>query len=145
VMWSIKHPLLAQQHSPVELDNGNILVFDNGNLRPGVTSPHSRAVEFDPRSQTVVWEYTDPMRPYFFSPYMGSAERLENGNTFITESAFGRLFEVTPTGETVWEYVIPYYDEYPAGAARNYSAGLTNSVFKAHRYSHNQIPWLSLK
>ena len=32
----------------------------------------------------------------FFSSYMGSVQRLWNGNTFICESAFGRLFEVTP-------------------------------------------------
>jgi hypothetical protein len=142
VVWKIKHPVLAQQHSPLELDNGNILAFDNGNLRPGVTSPHSRAVEIDPHTQAVVWEYTDPMRPSFFSPYMGNAERLANGNTFITESAFGRLFEVTPAGETVWEYIIPFFDEYPAGAARDYSAGHTNSVFKANRYPAAAVPWL---
>ncbi len=142
VLWSIKHPLLAQQHAPVELENGNVLIFDNGNVRPGVTSPHSRAVEFEPHAQTVAWEYTDPMRPYFFSPYMGSAQRLGNGNTFITESAFGRLFEVTPGGETVWEYIIPQFGEYPSGAARDYSAGASNSVFKTFRYSHQQLPWL---
>jgi hypothetical protein len=89
-----------------------------------------------------VWEYTDPMRPSFFSPYMGSADRLDNGNTMITESAFGRLFEVTPGGETVWEYIIPHFDEYPAGAARAYSAGKTNSVFKANRYPKSALPWL---
>ncbi len=44
---------------------------------------------------------------------MGSAQRLANGNTFICESAFGRLFEVTPEGETVWEYIIPFFNEYP--------------------------------
>ncbi len=41
------------------------------------------------------------------------AQRLANGNTFICESAFGRLFEVTPEGETVWEYIIPFFNEYP--------------------------------
>lgn len=142
VVWRIAHPLLAQQHAPVEMENGSILAFDNGNLRPGVTSPHSRAVEIDPIAQKVTWEYTDPMRPEFFSPYMGSADRLANGNTLICESAFGRLFEVTRAGETVWEYIIPQYDEYPAGAARDYSAGRTNSAFKANRYPASAVPWL---
>ena len=32
---------------------------------------------------------------------MGSAQRLANGNTVITESAFGRIFEVTADG-TLW-------------------------------------------
>jgi len=142
VIWRILHPIVAQQHAPVELENGRILVFDNGNLRPGVTSPHSRVIEVDPATGTVEWEYADPLRPSFFAPYMGNAERLENGNTLITESSFGRLFEVTPGGEVVWEYVIPHFAEYPAGAARAYSAGFHNSVFKAHRYPKARIPWL---
>jgi hypothetical protein len=142
VAWRIEHPTVAQQHAPVELPNGRILIFDNGNLRPGVTSPHSRVIEVDPITQDVLWEYADPMRPEFFAPYMGSADRLDNGNTLITESAFGRLFEVRPDGDTVWEYVIPQFSEYPAGAARAYSAGSTNSVFKANRYSRARIPWL---
>jgi outer membrane protein assembly factor BamB len=142
VVWQIAHPVVSQQHCPTELTNGRILIFDNGNLRPGVTSPHSRVVEIEPLAGVVAWEYADPTRPEFFSPYMGSAERLENGNTLITESAFGRLFEVTAAGETVWEYVIPQFAEYPAGAARDYSPGHTNSVFKANRYSKARITWL---
>jgi hypothetical protein len=142
VAWRVEHPVVAQQHAPVEMPNGSVLLFDNGNLRPGVTSPHSRVIEVDPQTQAVTWEYADPMRPEFFAPYMGNADRLENGNTLITESAFGRLFEVTPAGETVWEYVIPQFSEYPAGAARDYSAGFTNSVFKAFRYSQARVPWL---
>ncbi len=49
---------------------------------------------------------------------MGSAQRPANGNTFICESAFGRLFEVTPQGETVWEYIIPYFNTYRNTSAR---------------------------
>ncbi len=49
---------------------------------------------------------------------MGSAQRLANGNTFICESAFGRLFEVTPEGETVWEYIIPFFNEYPSTSVK---------------------------
>jgi hypothetical protein len=142
VTWRIEHPVVAQQHTPVELPNGRILIFDNGNVRPGVTSPHSRAIEVDPYTQEVRWQYADPMQPAFFAPYMGNADRLENGNTLLTESPFGRIFEVTPDGETVWEYVIPHFNEYPAGAARFYSPGLTNSVFRANRYPKARIPWL---
>jgi Arylsulfotransferase (ASST) len=142
VAWRIGPDVLAQQHTPIEMADGSILVFDNGNLRPGVTSPYSRAVQVDPKTQLVVWEYTDPMRPVFFSPYMGSAERLWNGNTLICESAYGRLFEVTTEGELVWEYVIPFFGEYPDDGSRTYASGLQNSVFRAHRYHADQIPWL---
>ena len=111
-------------------------------LRPGVSTPSSRVIEVDPRTKTVEWEYADEMRTAFFSPYMGAAQRLWNGNTLITESATGRLFEVTRGGEVVWEYVIPYFAEYPEEAARRYVPGHHNSVFRAYRYRREQIPWL---
>ena len=139
--WRLGPELVAQQHTPVETDAGRVLVFDNGNLRPGATSPHSRALEFDPAAGAVVWSYADPMPPAFFSPYMGSAQRLPNGNTFVCESAFGRLFEVTPRGETVWEYVIPDFAEYPEPLNR-FITGAHNSAFRAHRYRREDVPWL---
>ena len=36
---------------------------------------------------------------------MGSQKRLPNVNTFIAEDNTGRLFQVKPDGEIVWEYV----------------------------------------
>ena len=74
----------------------------------------SRISEFDPKTGKQVWQYMDDMSPAFFSPYMGGVQRLWNGNTFICESAYGRLFEVTTKGETVWEYVIPEFELYPS-------------------------------
>lgn len=142
VRLQIGHDIVAQQHAPVELDNGNILIFDNGNFRPGVSTPFSRVVEVDPATGQVVWMYADPFKPAFFSPYMGGAQRLANGNTVITEAATGRLFEVTPAGELVWEYIIPYFGEYPEAAARRTGSGFTNSVFRTYRYEKSQIPWL---
>ena len=37
----------------------------------------------------------------------GAAQRLPNGNTLITESERGRVFEVTPQKEIVWEFWNP--------------------------------------
>lgn len=142
VALHIPHPTVAQQHTPVELANGNIMVFDNGNLRPGVTSPYSRVIEVDRKTSAVVWEYYDEMRPAFFSPYMGAAQPLANGNVHITESATGRLFEVTRQREVVWEYVIPFFHDYPDAEARRYTPGLHNSVFRTNRYKQSEIPWL---
>jgi Arylsulfotransferase (ASST) len=142
IAFHIPYGIVAQQHAPSELENGNILVFDNGNLRHGVTSPSSRVVEINPVTKTVEWQYFDEMRPAFFSPYMGSAQRLVNGNTHITESATGRLFDVTPDGTVVWEYVVPYFAEYPEPEARKYTPGFHNSVFRSVRYQRSEIPWL---
>ncbi len=142
VKLRLHHPLVSQQHAPSELAGGNILIFDNGNFRPGVSTPYSRVIEVDPATGEAAWIYADPHKPAFFSSYMGGAERLANGNTHITESTTGRLFEVTRDGAVVWEYVIPQFAEYPEAAARRTGGGMTNSVFKTFRYQKSQLPWL---
>ncbi|MGE0312905.1 MAG: aryl-sulfate sulfotransferase [Lautropia sp.] len=139
--WQVGPDVLSGQHTPEEVDDGRILVFDNGNFRHGSSTPFSRVVELDPATRAVAWEYADPVRPAFFSAFMGGAQRLAGGNTLITESATGRLFEVTPSLEVVWEYVIPWFAEY-TGAAARCATGETNSVFRTHRYPREQIAWL---
>ena len=48
----------------------------------------------------------------------------------ITEGAFGRIFEVTPEYETVWEYISPYYE-----ATENF-----NLVYRAYRVPYAYVP-----
>ena len=65
----------------------------------------------------IVWQYTPREAGFaplledskFYSIMVSSAQRLPNGNTLITEGAHGRLFEVTPDHETVWEYMSPVF------------------------------------
>jgi arylsulfotransferase ASST len=134
--------MVSHQHAPVALPNGNILTFDNGNFRAGKHVAFSRVAEIDPATKTVVWSYADQQANAFFSAYMGSAQRLANGNTHITDSASGRLFEVTSAGEVVWEYIIPWFAEYPDEPTRQYSSGFQNSVFQTYRYMPAQVLWL---
>ncbi|GGG75605.1 hypothetical protein GCM10011415_25230 [Salipiger pallidus] len=117
------------------------MCFDNGNLRRGSSNPFSRVVEFDPKTMEISWSYCDANAPCFFSPYMGGVQRLWNGNTLICESTFGRLFEITPGGDVVWEYVIPDFAEYPT-PLNHFIAGRHNSCFRAHRYHVSRIPWM---
>ena len=132
IIWNLKYPLVAQQHDPSLTEDGYVLCFDNGNIRPN-SIHHSRIVEYDIGAEELVWEYKDPMPPAFFSPYMGSVEKLWNGSYSICESAFGRIFEVNPKGELMWEYVIPEFAEYPE-PLNEFITGEHNSCFKAHRY-----------
>ena len=134
--------VVSHQHAPVALPNGHVLAFDNGNFRTGSHVAFSRVVEIDPRTRQLAWSYADENVSAFYSPYMGNAQRLPNGNTHVTESATGRLFEVTPDGEVVWEYVIPWFDFYPDELARKTGGGRTNSVFQTFRYQREQLPWL---
>lgn len=133
---------LSHQHAPVPLSNGNILAFDNGNFRPGAHVPFSRIVEINTSDNTLAWSYADEHVSAFFSPYMGNAQPLPNGNVHITDSTSGRLFEVTREGEVVWEYVIPWFNCYPDVEARKTGPGRVNTVFKTYRYSPEEIPWL---
>jgi hypothetical protein len=84
------------------LENGHIIVFDNG-----VRRKYSRVVEVDPLSKAIVWQYISEPPEDFYSGTKGSAQRLPNGNTLICESNKGHVFEVTRGGEIVWEWINP--------------------------------------
>lgn len=77
---------------------GNVLLFDNGLDR---VRSYSRVLEINPVTMKTVWKYEDQKR--FFSRGGGSIQRLKNGNTLISEDIRGRVFEVTPELEIVWE------------------------------------------
>ena len=123
---------ISHQHNPTYLDNGNVLLFDNGPHRQGMS--RSRVIEVDPSDNQVIWEYRGDPPISFFSYHISGAERLPNGNTLICEGAPGRIFEVTPRHDIVWEYINPFVassGEHGGGSVSNNG----NAVFRAHRYS----------
>jgi hypothetical protein len=102
VVWAITG-MTARQHQPTLLDNGNMLVFDNlGN------HGRSNVIEVDPLTQQVVWEYPGAGATGLLSETCGSAQRLPNGNTLITETDRGRALEVDASGNIVWEFFNPH-------------------------------------
>ena len=126
---------------------GNILLYDNGG-QAGIGSPapcaptgyfnatrsYSRVLEIDPVTLEVVWAFNDETQHFkgagqrafqdlLFSEYCSSADRLPNGNTMITETIRGRVIEVTPDREIVWEFINP-----------------GGGVFRAHRYPYDWFP-----
>ena len=114
---------LYRQHDATWIDEGcpgegNILVFNNGANRPGT---HYSSVDeiippvnefgdyyleegnaYGPESQT--WIYTGNPPSSFYSDHLSGAIRLPNGNTLITHGAQGKIFEVTPFGQNVWQH-----------------------------------------
>ena len=109
IEWQIGDETLAQQHDPSLLDNGNVLIYDNGSHSRHNPLPASRVIEVDTATNEIVWEYRDNPPFNFFSAYISGARRLPNGNTLITEGQPGRIFQVTPAGEVVWEYINPHF------------------------------------
>jgi len=99
--WALSGPFI-EQHDPTVVPGGNLLLFDNGGKRSW-----SRALELDPVDGSERWEYRGPTEAPLFSFFCGTAARLANGNTLVTETDGGRALEVTRAGEIVWEFWNP--------------------------------------
>ena len=106
---------------------GNFLYFDNNSLRPGTT--FSRVLEINPYdgpmkggkyvplmeagfnynhvSNQVKWSYQSIDYTSFNSDYGSNMNRLPNGNTYVSASGGGQMFQVTPEGVLAWEYINP--------------------------------------
>jgi hypothetical protein len=94
------------QHDPDILPNGNILLFDNMGYfaRP---EGRSRVIEFNPATMAIEWQYAGTAERPLESKIRSDQQRLANGNTLITESTGGRIVEVTPEGDIVWQFINP--------------------------------------
>jgi hypothetical protein len=105
----------------------------------------SRVLEINPVKKEIVWEYKQPRlsedlngdgkilgnEKLFFSNLMSGCQRLPNGNTLITEADTGRIFEVTRSGEVVWEFAAPW----TAGGGI-----FGNAVYRAYRVPYWWVP-----
>jgi hypothetical protein len=101
---------------------GNILVFSNGNNRPG--GYLSSCDEFTPAINNDTGEYYEPPsgEPYgpanltwqfmlpqnLFSDGFGGAQRMINGDTLICSGWNGVFIRVTPDKQIVWTFNNPY-------------------------------------
>lgn len=102
-------------------DAGSIMIFNNGldrpvsfseidvisvpQTNPGVYEALAAGQAYGPTVKT--WNYHAPDSVSFYSYFISGAKRTPNGNTVICEGEKGRIFEVTYSGEKVWEYVNP--------------------------------------
>ena len=101
---------------------GHLTIFNNGRGRPEgewttleeieppltADGTYERAPGEAWGPTDLVWSYRAAEPESFFAPFISGAHRLPGGNTFVTSGPDGRFFEVTPSGETVWEYWNPY-------------------------------------
>ena len=101
----------SRQHDVRRIENGNILLFDNGNDHD---PPISRAVEYEidesEKTADLVWDFSHPEG--YVGLAMGSVQRLPNNNTLIN---WGRLLnqgavitEVDYDKNIVFEIQYPY-------------------------------------
>ncbi len=102
VVWALRADFRSQ-HDARELEDGRVMLFDNGGARRG-----SAVQVFDAASRQLRSEYRGSKERPFYSRTCGTAQPLPDGNTLITESDNGRAFEITPDGTIVWEFYNPH-------------------------------------
>ena len=150
IVWAWGRGTLQRQHSIQMLENGHLLIYDNGAGRK-----YSRVLEVDPLSGEIVWEFTHPQPKKLFSPNISGAQKLPNGNVLICSGeqneltrktkespddtlldklrAFlfppwdGRIIEVSPSKKIVWEFINYYYED------------KTYGIYRAIRYSPEYV------
>ena len=100
-------------HAVDVLDNGNILLYDNGND----ARDYSRAIEYEldeiAMTAKIVWQYGNEVGDKWQTFYWGDADRLPNGNTQVVAGSFSRIGasaikEIDASGEKVWELSFPH-------------------------------------
>ena len=138
--------VLHSQHDARWIQNGQVMVFSNGNERPDgffstvevITPPLNPeggyTLEGDAPwgPEGTDWRYPSILDADFFSQNTSGAQQLPNGNILITEGATGELTEVTLDQEVVWSYVNPIGS---FGATVQGSNPVLNGVFRAERYA----------
>lgn len=85
IQWTFGALQIKYQHRPRQLENGNLLIYDNGG---------GRVVEFT-RMGEVVFEYP------IYSAVWGTVDKLSNGNYIFPSCFEGIIYEVTPQKEVV--------------------------------------------
>jgi hypothetical protein len=75
----------------------------------------------------VTWAYANGKA--FFSSWGGAVQRLSNGNTLITNSSAGRVFEVNSAGTVVWEFANPKVD----------NEGKRTNIWRMSRFEENDL------
>ena len=150
--------MLWQQHDVTWIPTncpgaGHLLIHDNGigrgyssidEIIPPVDAygnyARTAGAAFGPTG--LCWTYQDTPPTNYYSSEISGAQRLPNGNTLICGGIFGKLFEVTTNGQTVWLYINPETTSPLAqGSAvpadTHMSGQFFNEVFKVRRYPVN--------
>jgi hypothetical protein len=155
ILWRWGKGELSHPQQASVLDNGNILIFDSGYHHAGINMANSRIVEVVPYTGQIVWSYAEGASQLFYSSGLSNAQRLPNGNTLVCEGVCGRLFEVTPEGFPVWEYInqlsgttspISVARHLPIYAARRYGVDYSGLLGRApSSYERQSAPGTSVE
>ena len=117
-------------HQPTMLSNGNILAYINS-LEGGSGRKYSSIIEIEPLTKKVVWEYKENPPEKMSSSALCGVQRLPNGNTLIADNTKGgRVFEISPEEEIVWDWTNTEFDS---------GQNLPRRIYRARRVEKDDI------
>jgi len=124
VKWHQTGPWI-KQHDPNFEATGRITVFNNNSdgTESGSILGGSDILSLDPRTGATEVLYGRRPNQKLFTKFRGKHQVLPNGNRLITESHAGRVFEIDPQGNIVWEFINRFDEDSVAiiGMAKRYS------------------------
>jgi len=133
--------LFNMQHDARILDNGHLMLFDNGTRTLPLENRYARVLEYalDEENMTaeLVWSYDHNKEIY--SEGRGSSRRLANGNTIISwgsvNEGFPHATEIDSDNNIVWELTLD-----PIENSTN--RWITYQVHRSNLTIHKPIPSL---
>ena len=122
VIWILGGPLsdftflndpfngFSKQHDIRRLENGNLLIFDNGTEHePQISRIVEYELNLEAMTAELVWEYSHPEE--YVGVSMGSVQRLDNGNSLINwgniQGLGAILTEINMEKEILLEIIFP--------------------------------------
>jgi len=93
--------LFLRQHYAYRTESGEIMLFDNGDI----SRPYSRVLSFSIDEENRIAKTMIDLRlpEQYYSPIMGNAKLLPDGNILVASSSKNKAIKITPTGEVLWE------------------------------------------
>ena len=105
-----EHPWFEGAHAVDVLENGNLILYDNGESDRGFSRVIEYALDETAMTSEIVWEYPGTIAEDSWQNLAwGDVDILDNGNVFIVAGAAplsddaSRLFEVDRDGTMIWQ------------------------------------------
>lgn len=140
-----KYPSMFAAFETVNSPEVNISIGDVGNYSAVYewAIPGNQAGSYAPSDDGTFgpdspdWSYTAPDKYSFYSAFISGAQRLKNGHTLVTQGMTGRVFEINPEKEIVWEYWQPYRYGYtlPDGSPAQPVGPFLYNLFRSTLYT----------